>query len=352
MYRLGSLGDTIVALPALRLVARAFPDAERWVLTNRSEGGKAAAISEVVGGTGLVHGFLDYPLATRSARELLRLRRSIRRLRPRTLVYLAEPRGRLAALRDAAFFRLCGIPRIVGLPVGRERQRVRALDPSLYEREGARLARCVSALGDARWDDPGSYDLALSGAEHEAARRALGRLPEDVPVLGVSIGAKVDVKDWGDANWSELLGSLSARLRWGLVAVGSADERERCDRVLASWAGPSLNLCGTLPVRVSAAVLSRCRLFIGHDSGPMHMAAAVGTPVVAVFSSRNLPGEWFPYGDGHRVLYRPMPCQGCGLDRCVERRKACIRAITVDDVRAAVLEEIGEAASAKRGRAT
>ena len=72
----------------------------------------------------------------------------------------------------------------------------------------------------------------------------------------------------------------------------------------------------------------------GHDSGPMHLAAAVDTPCVAIFSSRNYLGEWFPQGTGHRVLYHPIECQGCRLDVCEDRARACMNSIAVDEVRA------------------
>jgi ADP-heptose:LPS heptosyltransferase len=70
----------------------------------------------------------------------------------------------------------------------------------------------------------------------------------------------------------------------------------------------------------------------------MHLAAAVGTRCVAIFSSQNLPGEWFPYGTGHKVIYRDIECKGCRLVVCEARQKACIRSITVDEVLQAVLE--------------
>src|SRR6266550_288875 len=116
IYRLGSLGDTVVALPALRLVASAFPDAERWVLTNFSVSTKAPPLASVLEGTGLVHGYLEYPLGLRNVAGLSKLRRDIRRLSPDTLVYLALPRGQLKAWRDALFFRYCGIKRLIGVP--------------------------------------------------------------------------------------------------------------------------------------------------------------------------------------------------------------------------------------------
>lgn len=337
IYRLGSIGDTLVAMPALRLVARAFPESERWVLTNFSVGAKAAPMSQVLDGTGLVHGYIEYPIGLRDPAQLVALRHRIRNLRPQVLVYLAAPRGRLRVWRDALFFRSCGIHRLIGVPHVQDLLQVRRLDNDSYEYEGARLARCVAAIGDARQDDPASFDLALTEKERATARAALAGLGDGRPLMGASVGAKVDVKDWGDANWAALLGALRAAMPgWGLVVLGSADERERADRLLEHWAGESINLCGRMSVRASAATLARCRLFVGHDSGPMHLAAAVGTTCVAIFSSRNLPGEWFPYGQKHRVLYRRIECQGCKLDVCAVRQKACINSITVDAVSAAV----------------
>src|SRR6185437_12381627 len=117
IYRLGSLGDTVVALPCLHHVARAYPDAERRLLTNIPVHSKAPAAFAVLEGSGLVHGYLRYPIATRNFAELIDLHRQIRAFRPQVLVYLAPRRKATDVLRDAAFFRLCGIPKIVGLPL-------------------------------------------------------------------------------------------------------------------------------------------------------------------------------------------------------------------------------------------
>ena len=290
-----------------------------------------------VNGTKLVDGYIEYPLGLRNPKQFFALWRKLRRLRPRTLVYLTAPRGRFCAWRDALFFRSCGIHHLIGVPLTRDMQQVRRLDNGLYEREGARLARCIAALGDAQLNDSASFDLALSNEERAEVLTMLTGVNDGRPVLAISVGAKVDVKDWGDSNWATLLQSLRAMMPgWGLIILGSADERERCDRLLTYWGDDTVNLCGKLSVRESAAALAQSQLFIGHDSGPMHLAAAVGTPTVAIFSSRNLPGEWFPYGKNHQVLYTPMPCQACRLDVCIERQKACILSISVE----AVLESV------------
>jgi heptosyltransferase III len=153
------------------------------------------------------------------------------------------------------------------------------------------------------------------------------------PVIVCSVGAKVDVKDWGIPNWQRLFSCLSSRYpRHALALLGAADESAAAEATRQRWQGSSVNLCGALSPRESGAVLERAALFVGHDSGPMHLAASVGTPCVAIFSARNLPRVWFPYGSQHRVLYKAMPCGGCALDRCEERHKECIASISVPEV--------------------
>jgi heptosyltransferase III len=87
-------------------------------------------------------------------------------------------------------------------------------------------------------------------------------------------------------------------------------------------------------------LLGSARLFVGHDSGPMHLAAAVGTRCVAVFSARNLPRVWFPFGTNHRVIYHDVPCKGCGLETCTKFKKQCITSVSVDEVFSTVVEAL------------
>jgi ADP-heptose:LPS heptosyltransferase len=340
IYRLGSLGDTLVALPALHLVARAFPDAERHLLTNIPVHAKAPAAASILRHTDLVHDYLRYPVGTRSPRALLALAWQLRRWRPQVLVYLAAARGLRAAGRDALFFRLCRISHQIGVPVTPDLQQ-NLLDPAgEREPEAARLARALASLGDARLDDPESWSLHLTPAEIARARQAL--VPAgDRPILAVSVGTKVQSKDWGRDNWRALLGRLVHRHpRYALVLLGAADEHALSAIAASDWyglgTGPVLNLCGQLCPRESAAVLAHARLFLGHDSGPMHLAAAVQTPCVAIFAARNLPRVWFPFGDQHRVLYHPTACAGCGLETCVVEQKRCLTSISVEDVLAEI----------------
>ena len=355
VYRLGSLGDTLVAFPALHLIARAFPHAERRLLTNLPVAAKAPPAAAVLDNTGLVHGYMRYTAGTRSIRELLRLAFEIRRWRPELLIYLTPARGVDSAQRDAKFFRMCGIPRQIGAPVtqgmqlnyyGREKPLASLWETEL-EPEAARLARNISELGDARLDDPASWDLHLTPQEHANAVAAIGPVALQREILAVSVGTKWQSKDWGLENWRALLAELARDFPGrALLLAGSAEEATLSEQAAAGWqqngGGPVVNLCGRLTPRESAAALARARLFIGHDSGPMHLAAAVGTRCVAIFAALNLPRQWFPYGPGHRVVYHRVECAGCNLEFCIEQKKKCILSITVSEVLEAIHKAMSE----------
>ena len=117
---LGSLGDTVVALPALHLIARRFPNSERRVLNHSGISAKAAAMSDILQGSGLVHGHFNFPAGMGRGRAAFELASEIRRWRPDLVAHLHEPRGPHAALRDWLFFKLCGARRIVGLRSARK----------------------------------------------------------------------------------------------------------------------------------------------------------------------------------------------------------------------------------------
>jgi ADP-heptose:LPS heptosyltransferase len=365
VYRLGSLGDMLVAVPALHLVARAFPEAERRMLTNFPVNSKAPAAAAVLDGSGLVQGYMRYEVGTRSARELLGLWWAIVRWRPQVVVYLAGARGVRTAQRDELFFRMCGVRRIVGVPLteGMQRNfygaatggRDHAMGDGNLEPEAARLVRCIGELGavgeiadPGRLSDPASWDLHLSAAEHESAARAIGDEALGVESIAVSVGTKVQAKDWGRENWRALLGKMAAEFPGrALLLLGAAEEGEASEFAADGWrangGGVVVNLCGRLTPRESAAAIARARLFVGHDSGPMHLAAAVGTPVVAIFAARNIPRQWFPFGKRHRVVYHRVECWGCGLETCIEQQKKCLMSIGVDEVMEAVRQGLGEA---------
>lgn len=303
IYRLGSLGDTIVALPIFNAILRRFPDHERIALTNFPISSKAAPLEDILGPGGFIHRAICYPLNTRSPRELWRVRREIRASGAKTLIYIGGGRGVLKAHRDVLFFRACGLRTIIGAPTSKALDKGRQEpDTGQLEHEARRLVHCLPQLGPFDLEDHASWDLRLTKAEQETALRALHPLG-GAPFIAVNMGGKVEEKDWGEGNWIALLRKLSGEISASLVFVGGAEDFERAGRAVAAWAHPSLNLCGNLAPRESAAVVARASLFVGHDSGPLHLAWSAGVRCVCMYGSLNRPRQWHPLGRGHTVFH-------------------------------------------------
>lgn len=336
VYRLGSLGDTLIALPVFHKIRQSWPDAQITLLTNKPVSPKAITPAALLQNTGLVDRYMFYPSESRSVGILMQLKNQLRNEHFDCVVRVNAWRGRLRDIRDRIFFRLSGVNRQMG-PSWNFSTHPKSIGNGLFESEVTRVAACVSALGPIDLADDESWDLRLNKEESATARQFLDAHKIPDAFIALSMGTKLDVNDWTEPNWTALIQQLNARYSsLGLVLLGAQDERDRADRCASQWSGPKANLCGLIMPRITAALLQRAGLFIGHDSGPLHLAATVGTPCVAIYSARNLPGQWFPRGTQHTIFYHTLPCAGCQLEICLERQKQCILSVRVEEVFQAV----------------
>jgi heptosyltransferase III len=305
IYRLGSLGDTIVALPCFHAIARAFPNNKRLVLTNIPVSSKAAPLEGILGGSGLIDGTISYPVGTRSVSALWALRKQLRALGADTLVYLTPPRGLAAAWRDVIFFKLCGFKHIIGAPLSAALQSNRLLnDEGLLEHEALRLARCLAPSLDVQPNAPDSWQLNFTASEEQRGSEVIAAFQLN-PFIAINMGGKLLKNDWGESNWHALLSKISEH--WpalGLLIVGATEDAERARKVQALWSGVVVNSCGKLTPRESARAMKEAVLFVGHDSGPMHLASAMGVACIGLFGDNNPPGKWHPFGLRHTPIHR------------------------------------------------
>ena len=232
-------------------------------------------------------------------------------------------------IRDQLFFMASGVLKVNGL-YKFDSFSNRKISKDLYESEASRLIRSIglsnTPLSNAL------FSLNLTPNEFSIASNILGSFSSK-PFIAISIGAKAPVKDWGNDKWSQFLTLISElATKYNLVYIGSNDEIERCNELSKSWPGNTLNLCGKLNPRVSAAIISNAVLFVGHDSGPMHLASSVNIHTVSIFSSQNKYGIWLPYGNESNAFYSKIKCAGCKLNVCVKNEKLCIRSINPQDV--------------------
>jgi ADP-heptose:LPS heptosyltransferase len=246
MYRFGSLGDTLVVLPAFHLVRKAFPNAHITLLTNIPVHAKAAPMEAVLGGAGFYDDVLRYPVSMRNFDGLVRLRKSLKEGAYDCLVYMASPKGGLmTSLRDYLFFRSCGIPQVIGVPFSRSALRSLPVPgTNLFVSRTSRTMESLVKLGTMDVNDPRSWDLHLQPEEIAEGESVLASHGIGTRFLAASVGTKNQSNDWEEHNWRSLMEQLAAEFPGvPLVLFGAGDELERSERLAQIWHGPKANLC-------------------------------------------------------------------------------------------------------------
>jgi ADP-heptose:LPS heptosyltransferase len=347
VFRIGQIGDTIAALPSLWVLRKQFPEARIVVLSEIPIRKTHLSPETILPKTGLVDGFEKYPGGA-SLKNFLISWRKIRQLRKQgfdTLVYLMpSARTKKQRLRDLMFFRSCGIKRLLTF---------NGFDDDLYpKRSDGTLSQMPkeadSLLNRLRLDGllvptlgHGCMDLRITESEREKAQewwRQNGNPKTPNGWVAVCFSAKCASKLWPIERYIELVHKLIKDHGIIPVIIGGNEDRQTAIRLIAEW-GTGLCAAGNLNVRESAALMEGARFYLGNDTGTMHLAAAVDISCVAIFSARDWPGKWEPYGNDHKVLRFEVPCAGCRLASC-DKKLECLTEISVQQVYDACLEII------------
>lgn len=158
-------------------------------------------------------------------------------------------------------------------------------------------------------------------------------------VVAVFPGGFFAHKRWPVDKFIQLCQILRSQERVTFVVVGAGTDAAICDQLCRALLEPGsyLNLAGQTTVTQLAAVLKRCALFVGNDSGPAHLASAVGCPCVTLTSSIEYPGWWEPWNSRNRTIRHSVPCENCfSYTECPLGTRACIEGIEVSRVLVAV----------------
>jgi heptosyltransferase-2 len=178
------------------------------------------------------------------------------------------------------------------------------------------------------------------GARRRIAQRLAAwdfQRPADGPRVVLHVGAGTPAKQWPGEHWRELIGRLIVRLGARIVLVGGDDAKKTARAILGRQPWPNVHdETGRLTIVELAALLERAEVVVGADSGPAHLAAAVGTPVVVLFSGTNHAGQWQPGGARVSVLRHSVACSPCHRERCVLDEHPCMRGLSPQQVAAAV----------------
>ncbi|MFH1305986.1 MAG: lipopolysaccharide heptosyltransferase II [Candidatus Omnitrophota bacterium] len=157
--------------------------------------------------------------------------------------------------------------------------------------------------------------------------------PREV-LIAVHPGSSNSAKIWPHERYAELIRRLKTELGCRAVVFGSREESALVGKIALLAQADAIEGAGVFDLGALAAFLKKTVLFVGNDTGPMHMAAALGVPVIGIFG-RNIPGvgpvRWGPCGEGHVVFHEDPGCEKCHDAACPHDYK-CLRAVTVDEV--------------------
>jgi ADP-heptose:LPS heptosyltransferase len=287
-----------------------------------------------------------------SVADLLRARARLAAAAP-TISLDFEPFATVGAL----VARAAGIPQRLGF-AGGPRGRDGLWTVRVPFRRDAHASRSFRDLAEAAGVEPGPYvpgGLAPTAAGRAEAARAVPEDGRPLVVLHPGSGDNFPGRRWSEAGFAAAGRLAAERHGAGVAVTGGASEASLVARVAAGSGPGAVPLAGRLTLQGLIALLSRATVLVSNDTGPVHLASALGRPVVALFGP-NTPVLYGPLSPGSRAFYRALPCSPCltvesyRSSRC--RIPTCMRSIATGEVLAAVSRALAAAGAPAAGEET
>ena len=316
-----SLGDIVHAMPTLAALREQFPQARVTWLVKR----QWAPLVEVIAGVDQVcsvseglRGWLGRVPALRAAGFDL----------------VVDLQG---LFRSGAMARLTGCDHRIGFANAREGSPMfytqRVAVPSVPMHAVDRYLLVAEALGATRPTQP-RFEFVERSKDRGAVETMLARagIVAQQPWVAMNVSARWETKRWPAQHFAVVADRLSEAHALPVVLIGGPAERPESLAVTALMRTKAIDLTGQTPVGLLPGLLRRASVLVTNDSGPMHIAAAVGTPVVALFGPTD-PVRTGPYGMGHVVLSHAVECRPCF-------RRDCTRAVSLECLTAVRPEQV------------
>ncbi|MFH0731006.1 MAG: glycosyltransferase family 9 protein [Pseudomonadota bacterium] len=341
IVKLSAIGDVMHTLPVLNALRRHYPNAHiTWLVEEAS--------ADLVKN----HPALDRVLVSRRKSWIRGLRSSQWRAHLRDIIRfirsLRDCRYDMvfdfqAALKGAAWVALARGKRKIGFGRGMEHQecsywvlneRIPAVSMEIHALDrGMMMLRAAGiACHDIEYHLPITADHRI-GAQQLLSEKGLG---SGQPFVVLNPMAKWQTKLWDQRNFAELADRIQTGCGVPIVFTGGPEDQSYINSIIGHMKTKGETLAGRTDLMTLAALLQAAALMITTDTGPMHIAAAVGTPTVVLFGP-TAPWRTGPYGKGHRIVRADLACNPCFKRRCPENR-TCMAAIRVEQVMAAATE--------------
>ena len=305
----GWVGDMVLLTPALRALKIAHPQSHVTLL-----------IRPLVAGLMANHPYIDEVIIDNKGRGLSRL--------PSFYKLVSEIRRSgfdLAVVLHPTSFRnalipfLAGIPERIGSNVsGRGILLTKACSDRTDLHEVHRYLRVLELI-DIR-EPNAKLEFWHTDADRHAAHQILathGISSKEHPI-GVNLGTTWRTKRWSLENFAAVIRQVQKRFGARILLTGSTAEIPLGEALAGITKVEMINLIGKTTLTQLGALIESCKLYLTCDSGPMHIAAAVGTPTVALFGPTT-PTRHGPYGENHEIIEKPVECRPCYKRKCLRK---------------------------------
>ena len=172
------------------------------------------------------------------------------------------------------------------------------------------------------------------------AKFPVKKLSEESPRIAILPASRWQTKTWPVERFAQVAKRLSVEKNASIFLLGGPADREVCEKINSALGGKAVNLAGKTSLPEMGGILKEMDLLIANDSGPVHVAAAVGTPTLVVFGPTD-PTRTGPYGDGHRIVKTDLLCQPCFLRLCQYDSVRCMEGVTAETIGASALDMLG-----------
>lgn len=307
-----ALGDIVQTLPVLAMLRQRWPGAHIAWVVNRSLAG-------ILAGHPQLDQVLEFDRGGRGHNRMASLGRLLGRLRAEKFDLTIDLQG---LARSGLFTWATRSKRRVGFSLAREGARLAYTDivPLLWALPSWQrmilMARAVGCTGEI----PPAI-VPIRPDDTAWAAEQLANLPR--PWLAIHPGAQWETKRWLPQHFAALALRAQREMGSGIVLIGGPGERPLCDQIAAELPGPTVNLAERTPLLPLAAVCQAADVLLSGDSGPMHLAAALGTATISVFTCTSPresgPRQANPPGDGERMLATTVDCAASYRATCPTR---------------------------------
>lgn len=320
IFRIGEVGDTIVSIPTIRKIFQInSKTSDLYLLLNKEQNN---SFLDLIGNDINFKQIFYYENRFQS---LYKLFKNLKKERFSSLYYLMPERNIIQFIRDKIFFHYINPGKIYGMKL--KNQRRKKTTNNIYESEMNRVYRSIFNNNITTKEISEYYYLTLGNKTFFTNK--------DTFNIAFCIKSKFNVKNWPTDYWRSLIETIYSKYKFvKFYFVGSKEDEEYIKIFIKSLKKINhktiKNYSGKLTLLESADLINECDFYIGLDTGPSHIASIVKTKSINIFSSRNIPNEWFPLNS--RVIYHDVNCKGCRLQTCLKYNAKCIKSITPNEV--------------------